>query len=136
MSAPPQHEYTALRQLAEPARRIEQDRGPDPYPRPNGPAPRLEELQTHRDEIFEVLRRHGASAMKVFGSVARGEAGPKSDLDVLIELDNHAGLLEQAALERELEELMNCRVHVVTASGLRFARPETRHQIEREAIAL
>jgi hypothetical protein len=74
--------------------------------------------------------------MKVFGSVARGEAGPKSDLDVLIELDNHAGLLEQAALERELEELMNCRVHVVTASGLRFARPETRQQIEREAIAL
>jgi predicted nucleotidyltransferase len=83
--------------------------------------------------MVRVAARHGAAVLRVFGSVARGDAGPGSDLDVLVDMDDRRGLLEQAALQNELEDLLGCPVHVTTTRGLRQARAETREWIEQEA---
>jgi predicted nucleotidyltransferase len=128
--------YAALHRVGELGREIDRRRGPDPYPRPSGPAPSLQELRRRRAEIERLAARHGARGVRVFGSVARGEAGPDSDLDVLVEIEQRRGLLEQAGLQGDLEELLRCPVHVATTRGLRHARESTREQIEREARRL
>jgi uncharacterized protein len=73
--------------------------------------------------------------VRVFGSVARGDTGPHSDLDVLVEMEGR-GLLAQAGLQGDLEDLLECPVHVMTTSGLTYARQDAREQIEREAVSL
>jgi predicted nucleotidyltransferase len=74
--------------------------------------------------------------VRVFGSVVRGDAGPDSDLDILIDMGDRRGLFAQAALQNALEDLLGCRVHVTTTQGLNYAREDTRERIEREAVAL
>lgn len=128
--------YAALHKLGELGRELERRRGPDPYPHPTGPAPTLEELRRHRGEIERLAARHGAGAVRVFGSVARGDAQPDSDLDLLVEIDAQHGLLEQAALQGDLEELLGCRVHVVRSEGSRDTSDNVRERIEREALEL
>lgn len=128
--------YATLRRLGELGREIDRKRTPDPYPRPSGPAPSLQELRRRREEIARVASRYGAGGVRVFGSVARGEARPDSDLDVLVEIEQQRGLFEQAGLRGDLEELLRCTVHLATTRGLRHARASTREQIEREALRL
>lgn len=128
--------YRELRRLGDLGRELERRRGPDPYPRPTGPAPSLEELRRRRIEIERVAARHGARTVRVFGSIVRGESRPDSDLDLLVDMGDRQSLLEQAALQGDLEELLCCPVHVVTTGGLRHAREQTRDRIEREAVAL
>ena len=72
----------------------------------------------------------------MFGSVARGDAGPHSDLDLLADRVDPRSLFEQAALQNELEDLLGCPVRVLTTGGLSCAGENTRAQIEREAISL
>jgi uncharacterized protein len=129
-------DYEALRRLGDVGREIERRRGPDPYPRPTGPPPAMDELRRRRDEIMRVAVSHGASAVSVFGSVARGDAGLGSDLDVLVEIGDGSSLFEQAAVQSDLENLLQCPVHLVTTNGLKYARDHTREQIEREAVPL
>jgi uncharacterized protein len=129
-------QYSALRELGERGQELERRRGPAPYPRPTGPAPPLDELRRRRDEITAVATRHSVRTVRVFGSVARGDAGPGSDLDVLVEMGDHGGLLEQAAVQADMEDLLGCPVHVMTTTGLKHARDHTRQRIEREAVAL
>ena len=128
--------YIGLRRLGALGSELERRRAPDPYPRASGPVPNLEELRRRRDEIKRVAARHGAWAVRVFGSVARGDAGPGSDLDVLVEMGNRRSLLEVAALQGDLEDLLGCPVHVLTTGGLRHAWDHTRDRIEREAVSL
>ncbi|MHB1537455.1 MAG: nucleotidyltransferase family protein [Solirubrobacteraceae bacterium] len=134
MSTRTDNGYANLRRLGELGREIDRRRGPDPYPRPSGPAPSLQELRGRRDEIERMAARHGALSLRVFGSVARGEARRDSDLDVLVEMEGRRGLLEQAGLQGDLEEMLGCPVHVATTRGLLRARERTREQIEREAM--
>ncbi len=136
LTRPDEGEYEALSRLGELGREIERPRGPDPYPRPAGPAPSLEVLRRRRDDIMRVAARHGARTVSVFGSVARGDAGPHSDLDLLVDTGGPQSLFEQAALQSDLEDLLGCPVHVLTTGGLSCARENTRAQIEREAISL
>lgn len=136
MNGPTDRTYVALHELGELGREIERRRAPDPYPRPTGPAPSLEELRRCRGEIDRIASCHGAREVRIFGSVARGEAGVRSDLDVLVELDERRGLLELAALQSDLEDLLDCPVDVLTVDGLRDARDSTRQRIEREAVPL
>lgn len=131
-----EEKYAALRRMAELGREIERRRGPDPYPRPTGPAPSLEELRGRRDEIEEIATRHGAAQVRVFGSVARGDSGPGSDLDLLVDGGERLSTFGLAALQGELEDILGCPVHVTTAGGLRHAREHTREEIEREAVSL
>jgi predicted nucleotidyltransferase len=136
VSDPSEPKYAALRRLGELGREIERHRGPDPYPRPTGPAPTLEELRGRRDEIERVASRHGVTTLRVFGSVARGDAGADSDLDLLVDFGEPRSLFDQAALQGDLEDLLGCPVHVTTTGGLMQAHTETREQIEQEAVHL
>ena len=81
--------------------------------------PRLEELLKRKDEILAVAARHGAGNVRVFGSVARGEGGPESDVDLLVEFEPGRGYLSHAALIRELQQLLDCKVDVASENGLK-----------------
>ena len=74
--------------------------------------------------------------MRVFGSVARGDAGTSSDLDLLVDLGDRPSLLKQAALQGDLEDLLGCAVHVTTTTGLDYAGADVREEIEREPVPL
>ena len=87
-------------------------------------------LKTHRDEILAIAQQHGASNVRVFGSVARGEAGPDSDVDILVDLELGRSLFDHAQLQIDLEALLGRKVDVVTARGL---RPHLRDRVLQEA---
>jgi predicted nucleotidyltransferase len=77
-----------------------------------------------RREIRALVRKYHFSNPRVFGSVARGEAGPKSDIDILVKYHG-AGLLERAGLAIDLEELLRRPVEVVPDDALKwYAKPE------------
>ena len=90
-------------------------------------------LQSRRKEIMQIAARHGAYNVRVFGSVACGEARPDSDIDFLVNLEADRSLLDLARLLRELQALLNCPVDVVTEAGL---RPRLRPQVLQEARPL
>ena len=86
-----------------------------------------------RAEILHVARSHGALRVRIFGSAARGEAGPKSDLDVLVDLEPGRRLLDIVALKQDLEDLLGRKVDVVTEAAV---SPYIREEIVREAVSL
>jgi predicted nucleotidyltransferase len=90
-------------------------------------------VEEKRAEILEIARKHGASNVRVFGSVARGEADEESDIDLLVDLDAGRSLFDLGALTVELNEAMGHRVDVVTEAGL---RDRIRHRVVSEAVAL
>jgi predicted nucleotidyltransferase len=75
-------------------------------------------LHDKRDEISAIASRHGAYNVRVFGSVARGEAGPDSDVDFLIDVGETTSSWFPAGLILDLEKILGCRVEVVTARAL------------------
>jgi hypothetical protein len=75
-------------------------------------------LEARRDEILKIAARHGARNIRVFGSVARGDAHENSDIDLLVDLEPERSLLDQAALVLDLEELLERKVDVVTESSI------------------
>jgi uncharacterized protein len=90
-------------------------------------------LRSKRQEIMQIAARNGAINVRVFGSVARGEARPDSDVDFLVTLEADRSLLDLARLLRELQTLLNCSVDVVTEAGL---RARLRAQVLKEARPL
>ena len=93
----------------------------------------LEALRSHRRAILEVAARHGARNVRVFGSTVRGDDGPKSDVDFLVDVEPGRSLLDVIALEQDLEELLGRRVEVLTDGGL---SPYLQERILTEARAL
>ena len=75
-------------------------------------------LRSRREDILKIAAKHGACNVRIFGSVARGEAGENSDIDLLVELEPGRSLLDLAKLVVELEDLLNRKVDVVTEQGL------------------
>jgi predicted nucleotidyltransferase len=90
-------------------------------------------LGEKRDEILRIAASHGASNVRIFGSVARGEADSRSDVDFLVELERGRSLLDHAALMIDLENLLGRRVDVATERGL---KPHIRERILEEAVRL
>ncbi|BAN03790.1 hypothetical protein YM304_34760 [Ilumatobacter coccineus YM16-304] len=88
-------------------------------------SPMLNDLRNRRDEIIETARARGASRVRIFGSVARGDATENSDIDFLVDLDEDRGLFDLGGLLMDLQELLGHNVDVVTEAGLR-ARVSTR----------
>jgi predicted nucleotidyltransferase len=81
----------------------------------------LEAVVARRDEILEIAARHGATNVRVFGSVARGTAGPDSDLDLLIDVGAKTSSWFPGGLVTDLDDLLGCRADVVTESALYHA---------------
>jgi predicted nucleotidyltransferase len=85
-----------------------------------------------REAILRLADKHGAYNVRVFGSVARGEAGPASDVDFVVDVQPWVGL-EFFGLWDELEDLLGREVDLVTERSL---KPRIRERILREAVAL
>jgi len=90
-------------------------------------------LQRKREEILRICAKYGARNVRVFGSVARGEADEQSDLDFLVEMDSGRSLFDLGGLQYELEQLLGCQVDVVTDRGL---KARIRDRVQREALPL
>ncbi len=90
-------------------------------------------LGEKRDEIKRIAAKHGAHNIRIFGSVARGDAGPDSDIDLLIDAGPNTSSWFPAGLILELEDLLGRRVEVVTEKAL---NPDIRDYVLREAAPL
>jgi uncharacterized protein len=94
----------------------------------------LEQLiEQRRDEIRDIASRHGVTSIRVFGSVARGESRPDSDLDLLIEAGPNTTSWFPGGLISDLEAMLGCRVEVVTEAAL---HPLLRESVLKDARAL
>ena len=90
-------------------------------------------LRQHRDEILRLSHKHGARDVRVFGSVARGDATAASDLDLLVSLEPGRNLLDLGGLLMSLQQLLGCRVDVMTEASL---RERVRERALREAVPI
>lgn len=90
-------------------------------------------LSTKRDHILQLAAQHGAHNVRVFGSVARGEASSTSDLDLLVQMHPGRSLLDVIALSQELEAVLHCHVDILTDEGL---SPYLAQRIHAEAVPL
>jgi predicted nucleotidyltransferase len=93
---------------------------------------------TLRDSVLEILevnrdglKSYGVDSISLFGSVARGDAGPRSDVDLLVDVDDEVTLFGLSRLKHYLEDLLGMPVDLVTLDAL---RPQTRDAILAEAI--
>jgi len=93
----------------------------------------IDELRARRHEILSMAARHGASDIRVFGSVLHGNDRPDSDIDLLAEFEPGRSLLDVIGLEQELGELLGRRVEVLTVGGL---SPYLEERILAEAATL
>ena len=93
----------------------------------------LELLTDKREDVLRIAAKHGAYNVRIFGSVARGEATPDSDIDLLIEKGPATTPWFPAGLVLELEESLGRRVDVVTEKAL---NPYLRDRVLREAVPL
>ena len=90
-------------------------------------------LREKREEILQIAKKNGAYNVRVFGSVARGEADEKSDIDLLVDMEPGRSLLDLGGLLMDLQDLLGCDVNVVTEKGL---RERIRERVLREAVIL
>jgi predicted nucleotidyltransferase len=92
----------------------------------------LDDLRVRRDEILRIAVSRGARNVRIFGSVARGEADIDSDIDFVVEMEPEYGVLDLGELILELEHVRGRKVDVVE-----IRRPSpVAEQIEREAVPL
>jgi uncharacterized protein len=94
----------------------------------------LEDLvQSKRDDILRIAESHGARNVRIFGSVARGQAGPDSDVDILVDLEPGRSLFDLGGLLMDLQDLLGTRVDVTTENGLHWY---IRERVLKEAVRL
>ena len=92
----------------------------------------LDELRARREEILRLVAKHGAANVRVFGSVVYGQAGPDSDIDLLVDGLEHTAW-GGGALLVELEELLGQRVDLVSPDDLHRL---IREEVLKEAVPL
>ncbi len=90
-------------------------------------------LEEKRETILRLAATRGARNVRVFGSVARGEAHAGSDIDLVVEIEPGRSLLDIIGLWQELEDLLHCKVDLLTDGGL---SPYLRDRILQEARPL
>jgi uncharacterized protein len=90
-------------------------------------------LRKKRQEILDIAAKHGAYNVRVFGSVVRGDADEKSDVDILVELAPGRSLFDLGGVLMDVENLLGCKVDVVTERGL---RKRIRERVLKEAVPL
>src|SRR5262245_14136091 len=94
---------------------------------------RLHSAGLNPSAILEVAERHGATRVRVFGSLARGDSNRDSDLDLLVELKPGRSLLDLVAIKQDLQDLLRRRVDVVTE---RSVSPYMRDAVVQEAVPI
>lgn len=90
-------------------------------------------LRRHRRALLAATSAAGGSDLRVFGSVARGEDGADSDVDLLVDLPEGTGLIALLALEEQLEQILRARVDLATPSSL---KPQVRAEALADAVSL
>jgi predicted nucleotidyltransferase len=90
-------------------------------------------IKSYREQILTAAARHGALNVRIFGSVARGDAGPESDVDVLVDLEPGRTLFDLGGFQMDLQDLLGRKVDVVTESGLHWY---IRDRVLKEAVPL
>lgn len=90
-------------------------------------------IKSNRDEILAIANRHGARKIFIFGSVARGEARPDSDIDFLVEMEPGSSIFDLGGLLFDLQQTLGVNVDVVTTEGL---RPRLREKVLADAVEL
>lgn len=90
-------------------------------------------LQEKREDILRIAAKRGAYNVRIFGSVARGEADSKSDIDIVVDMEPGRNLFDLGGLLTDLQDLLGHDVDVVTERGL---RERIRERVLKEAIAL
>ena len=95
----------------------------------------LDEIRAKRDEIYAIARRHKAEKLWVFGSCARKEERPDSDVDFLVKFEGGIGLVEYVRFERELSHLLGRKVELTVNSAL-LREPRFAERVCREAVAI
>ena len=94
----------------------------------------LEELQSrYRKQILVLAGKRGAHNVRVFGSLARGEQTAGSDIDLLVDFEPGRSLLDLTGLWLDLQQVLGCKVDVVSSRGL---RPRVAAEVLRDAIPL
>jgi len=94
----------------------------------------LDELRaSHRARIIDLAANRGASNVRVFGSVARGDSTSTSDIDLLVDFEPGRSLLDLTGLQLDLQSELGCKVDVISSRGL---KPRMAAEIERDAVAL
>lgn len=78
----------------------------------------IENIQANREAIIQAAGRHGVTNVRLFGSVARGEARPDSDVDILVDLVPGRNLFDLGGFLMDLQDILACPVHVVTEGSL------------------
>lgn len=96
--------------------------------------PTLEELRERREEILRIAARHGAHNLRIYGSVARGQTRPDSDVDFLVEFEPDRTVLDLSGLILDLREALHREVNVLESRNGRTS-PITQ-RIEQEAVPL
>jgi len=90
-------------------------------------------IRNRREEIIAIAGRYGASDIRIFGSVARGDAGEQSDLDLIVRFEPGRSLLDHGGLVMDLRELLGRRVDVIDEEAM---KPRFRDHVMKEAIPL
>lgn len=93
----------------------------------------IEELRKRREEILRIAAQHGAGNVRIIGSVARGEADERSDVDFLVEMERGRSLMDLGGLLMDLQELLGRKVDIATVRGL---RERIREHVLQEAVSL
>lgn len=91
------------------------------------------DVLSKRDDILNLARLHGATSIRIFGSVVREEERPDSDVDFLVRMENGRSLLDMGGLLMDLQDLLGCKVDVVSENGL---RARIKDRVLHEAMAL
>jgi uncharacterized protein len=94
---------------------------------------RLEQLRQKRTDILAIAEKYGATNLRIFGSVARGDDRPDSDIDILIDQERRWSLFDQIGMMQDLEDLLECKVDLATADAL---RARIKDRIFKDAIVL
>ncbi len=90
-------------------------------------------LKEKRTFIIDLATRHGAHNIRIFGSVARGEASDSSDIDFLVDMEPGRSLFDLGGLLMDLQDLLHCKVDIGTTKML---KESIRDQVLKEAIPL
>jgi len=90
-------------------------------------------ISSHKEQILALTDKYGASDVRVFGSIARGTADERSDIDFLVDLVPGRSLLDLGGFLYELQQLLGRPVDVITAAGL---RPRIRDRVLKEAVPI